>query len=585
MTGKIEIQMKSDGGATVVKDIGKLEARVDQLSKAHTQMGQKSVRAVKLVSGSMEKLEKDYRDARKELKRMEIGTDEFKKQKKEVDRLAKSLDGANSSIQRANVTTASGFGVVSRFTSELTTLAGGLGAVTAIVASVKGDLDRIAKQRENARLAQVDFGQALASKTISNLAENEREAVGPLARNVNNELGVGAGAVLETIGSLRSSGAKDIIEAAEFLLVAGKAFPRDIAQQAAIAKAGLIEARATGNRNPQQVIGGIVAAQATSQTTSVEDFAKAFSANTASAVANLKLTPEFAREEAAIFSILEPKSAEVAATAQNSFFTQLEKFVPSEEKKTEDGRVLNVTAEKRQQFIDANVRQRIQLLEAGGNVLEQFTDALPETGRNAIRRRLNQSPEDAATFKGVRDAIGNDQQSARQLVQLQKTAQQNAAFSLAQGRREAIQESFLIENKTREAFQAEAVLLNEANYENARTGTFTGAGDHFGAFVERLVSDPANLLTSEGDAAQAQRELEFRANSSTVSAEIRQNAKDQLQILKNLEEQMKLQTAANERGTAALAEIMRQNKQPEVVKVEPVNAGPVESPVPAAGLP
>ena len=81
------------------------------------------------------------------------------------------------------------------------------------------------------------------------------------------------------------------------------------------------------------------------------------------------------------------------------------------------------------------------------------------------------------------------------------------------------------------------------------------------------------------------RELEFRATSSTVSAEIRQNAQDQLKILKDLKEQMQLNTAANERGVAALAEIMRQNKQPEVVKVEPVNAGPVESPVPAAGIP
>ena len=282
---------------------------------------------------------------------------------------------------------------------------------------------------------------------------------------------------------------------------------------------------------------------------------------------------------------MEPKSAEVAATAQNEFFKQLEKFVPSEEKTTADGRVLNINAEKRQKFIDANVRQRIQLLEEGGNILEQFTDALPDTGRNAIRRRLNQSPEDAATFKTVRDAIGNDQQSAQQFGKLQATAQRNAAFALAQGRREAFQESFLLENKQREAFQAEAVLLNEANFENARTGTFTGIADHFGAFFERAVSDPLNLLTSQGDAAQAVRELEFRATSSTVSAEIRQNAQDQLQILKDLKEQMQLNTAANERGVAALAEIMRQNKQPDVVKVEPVNAGPVESPVPAANIP
>ncbi|MEP3479601.1 MAG: hypothetical protein ABJZ55_10170 [Fuerstiella sp.] len=163
--------------------------------------------------------------------------------------------------------------------------------------------------------------------------------------------------------------------------------------------------------------------------------------------------------------------------------------------------------------------------------------------------------------------------------------QRNAAFALAQGRRVAFQEAFLLQNKQPEAFQAEAIRLNELNYDNARTGTFTGIGDHVGAFVERAISDPLNLLTSQGDAAQAVRELKFRANSTTVSAEIRQNEQDQLQILKDLKEQMQLNTAANERGVAAPAEIMRQNKQPDVVKVEPVNAGPVEAPVPAAGLP
>jgi hypothetical protein len=511
--------------------------------------------AAKAAVGSFTQLEAELKDNVTQLRNMQQGTAEFAAQKRKVDELRGSLEKAKAATADGIQTQSGIGGIVDDFTSSLSATVTTLVSVGAIAASLKQDLENIKRVNENKRLSEVEFGKAISARSISNLGEDERLAVRPLALNLADELGLNAGGIVEALGTLRSSGADNIVEASEFLKEAAKAFPQDLAQATAIAQGALIEARATGNRNAQEVIGGLTQSQAVSQVTDAVSFAKAFSANTAGAVAILKLSAEKAREEASIFSVLEPKSADVAATSQQAFFRQLQNFVPEASVKLKTGGVAKTTADDRKEFMAASFEERMRLVETNANLQAQFIGGLQETGQNAIIRRIKPTQEDQASFDTIRQGIMGDADAAKALVKLQDEASTAGAFAIAEGQRKASEETANLRAEGSAKLEAELEQIFTNVQERTRSfvgGTAVSGAERFGARTEQLFTgaERGQVLLDT---------VKFRAANAT-DPEDKRYLEQQVRNLEALQRQIELQTASTERGNQLLEQIVANQK-------------------------
>ncbi len=528
-------------------NLTKLESKIEALEAAMKDTGVASVRAANAAEDSFSALEKELKQNETALKRLSIGSKEFDAQKMKVDQLRKAVAGAKSELAGSVAEQSGAADMVDQFTSAITGTVATIMSVGTIAASLRQDLENIQKKRENERLAEVDFGAALGARTIGNLAPEERAAVKPLALDVADELGLNPGAIVEAIGELRSSGAESILEATDYLKEAVKAFPQDLASARSIARAALIESAATGNRNAAQVIGGTVQAQSVSLTKNPEEFAKAFGSNIASAVSIHKQTPERAREEAAIFTLLETRGAEVAADAQRSFMTQISNFVPKEEKTLKAGGVTKLDPADVAKFIGGSFSDRQAMLESNSELRKQFFDGLQETGRSAIMRRLQPTAEDAQIIQGVQKNITTDDAAAKLLRDQQQQAGVAAAFAIAQGQRQAQKATSEIRSDSKEKLTAELELTQESIKERTGTGiggTAKGMFEEFGSYVEQFFGGETRGQVLENT-------VRFKAETTDDPF-----IKQQLERIESLKAQIAALDAMNQVGDRNLAAMM-----------------------------
>ena len=575
MATKIEVEWIAQS-QSMTQALERMNAKLDAQDKKLEKIGKTSQQAATAAAGSFAKLEKELHDAEKALKGMAAGTEAFAKQRREVERLRTEINGAKTALS-GNVAAQSGAtALVSNFTSAIGGTIATIASVGTIAASLKQDLEAISRKRENERMAEVEFGTVMATKTIANLPDVERSAIRPLAISMGEEIGSNPAAVAETLAELRSTGANDLLEAASFLKEAADAFPQDLAAAKGIARAALIEASATGNRNAKQVIGGTIAAQSVSLTSSPEEFAKAFGSNIASGVSVYGQTAEKAREEAAIFSLLETRSSEVAADAQRSMLSQIARFVPETSVKLKAGgksMLPNATVES---FLGADTTGRQAMLENDPALRKQFLDQLQEGGRNAITRRLQPTANDAQIISTAQAGIGSDQDSAATLERLQTTAQTVAAFAISEGRRNAQRTGAELRTDSVEKLTAELEQTFELVQERTRAGyggTALSTAERVGMRVEELVTGG-----SRGDVLQ--NTLQFRANAATDPRE-RELISAQLERVADLKTQIEILNTTNAEGNDLLRQMLANQRGGGGAR----QVRPQSAPLPAATIP
>lgn len=579
MTERMEVE-HIVSNQQVIKALDNLLNRMEKVEKVAKKTSETSKKGADAAAGSFNALEQELKQNEAALRNMASGTKAFADQRMKVDRLRQSVSAAKEQL-RGDVAQQSGATqLVSNFTGAIAKTAATIVGVGAIVASLRADFEKLQRGKENARLAEVDFGQALGARTISNLPEQERLAVRPLAMAIADAIGAQPGGVAESLGALRSSGAESIMEAGAFLKEAAQSFPQDLAAATEIAKGALIEARATGNRDAQQVIGRLVQSQAVSQVTSVEDYTRAFSAVNAAAVQNYKLSAERAHEEAAFFSTLEPKSAEVAATAERQFFKQVSQFQPALKQDLKSGGTTRLTKAEVAEFMAGSVESRIAMLERGGDLQRQFIDRLSDEGRAAIQRRITLGAEDKATFTAIQQRVTAAPQAATELQSLQQQAQTVAAFAIAQGQREAQKTTGELRKSEADKLAAEI----ERTYSDAleRIGE-SGFGSGVRAKLERASAFIEPLFTGKPRAQTLQEDLQILADTET-NQNTREFLKQQLDRLENLSATMDAVRQSNEHGNQILQQLLQQ-KQPVQVNVQAPAARPKEDPVPAVTIP
>lgn len=545
----------------VIKALDKMISRIEKSEKASAKSGQTSQKAAKAAEGSYEKLTAELKQNEAALKRLTFGTQEFGAQKTKVDKLRAAHAKMKGDIS-GNTVAMGGFGKMTQSVGmQMVGLASGVGVVTAAVRTLKEAVEAVEQGNETKRLSTIDFEAGLIGGKGNFTDQNDKQRLRVEALRLAGDTGLNPGGVAEVLGDLKSRGASDLDEAVSFLREASGLRPGDIGAASALAGAGLVEARGIGNRDPKQVLGGILSAQVASQTSNPLEFGKAFSANTVSLVQSGGFTEEQAREEAAIFSVLEPKSADVAATSQKAFERAVRKFDKLDGKGT--------------------IREKIQVLEKDAELRAEFIDKLPDEGRNAIVRRISPGADDAATFAQIRKDTISGPAAAALFDQQKADVLRDAPNLIANAKRETQGSINEITSSDLSKFEANvkaSTLAARKRSADDDVSSYIGDkfGKSFGGLVESATQGFTNTRISQlGNIAATDAQPEDRKFAQEQLVELRKIAeasdlKEQAALLKGILD-------ALERNNQLL---VTRDDRPLRVKVE--GNGPVEAP-PAAG--
>lgn len=583
---KIQIDLVSDA-SQAQRDVAKLEARVDQLAKASKDMGKESVKATKAVSGSIEKLEKDYRDAQKELKRLEVGSAEFEKQKKKVEGLNKELKAAKSGISGVSQEGRRLSTVSSGVKNQVVGIAAGFVGISAAISAISGEFEKI-KQNQLAAAAQTrTFEQALADIAFNVGGENLDNARVLIEENAQ-KLGTTQEGLANLLGVAISAGADDLDEALSVVTEGLKATAGDAAKATELVQSALDIASLSNSKNFGGALGQVSQTQAVVRAVNPAEFFANVGPALAAATSDRQNIDAISTERtleltSVVSQILKDRTGANTATAVRQFITRLDSFVPELQATLKDGS----QATLQQGDID-----RFQATRSVDDRIALFRE------NEALRRQFLDEQKEGIGKSAIANVIGGD---GRALQLEAKAAQQITSIDAATGSFDALLEA-VKDNTT--VLQAGRRI--DAGVESLQT---TGAAGAEGQAIEKFEKVFENLdlagIDYFQDIAAAARLNRTRIAGGNVAEEAIAILRDQLpenqiggekffgnvitpaeerlvnvtiEQMKILAEEIRQLKDVNQQG-------FQKNQPPPVVKVEPVNLGPVEAPVPAAGLP
>ncbi len=570
----------------VLDALGKMTKAIEHSTKAAQKSGQESKKAADLAAGSFAKLERELKDNEKALIHLTRGTKEYAAQKSKVDNLRRAHAEMKSEIKGSSAQM-KGFGSITDVVGEkVIGLVGGIGLVTGAVETLRAALENIERGNNAKRLATVDFEEGLVAGQGNFVDSKDRGRVRNTSLRVAEEQGLNPGGVAIALGNLKSRGAENLDEATEFLVEAAKLRPGNLAAAEALASAGLVEKRGIGTGTANEVLGGILSAQVASQASDTTEFAQAFSANTVSLVQSGGYTPEQAREEAVKFSVVEPKSLDIAATSEKAFFRAIRKFEPEA-----DGAVTKADIAEFKSA--ATQRDQVQVLERNAGLRQQFIRDLPDEGRNAIMRRIDPNAADSATFAQVEKDVVSGAEAARRLLEQQQRTRNEAAFLIQDRQSEAADKVSHINANALSKFEDSVLQSANRVRRNARDDSLGESALDYISVQPTFGVEPVTAMESIfGGISQS----DARLNQMAFIARNDPEQNDRQQAVKELHDLLTLAKAQGLDSQAQLIkglldetrqtnELLRQQQADRQQTRQANNvAPPVESPVPAAAL-
>lgn len=584
---KIQIDLVSDA-SQAQKDVAKLEARVDQLSKANKDMGRASVQATKAASGSIERLEKDYRDARKELKRLEVGSEEFKKQERIVSSLNRELKTAKSGVAGVGREGSRLNALSSGLKNQVVGISAGFVGISAAVAAISGELEKVKRNQLAAAAQTRTFEQALADIAFNVGGENLDNARQLIEENAV-KLKTTQEGLANLLGVAISAGANDLEQALSVVTEGLKATAGDAAKATELVQSALDIASLSNSENFGGALGQVSQTQAVVRAVNPAEFFSNVGPALATATADRANIDAISTERtleltSVISQILKDRTGANTATAVRQFITRLDSFVPELQKTLKDGSTAALNQNEIDRFGNTrSVDDRIQLFRESEALRRQFLDQQKEgIGKSAIGELIGE---------------GN----GRALELEAKAAAQITAIDEAAGDFEALTKAV---RKNTPILQADRAV--QSAIEDART---TGIAKFEGEVIrildkvfEEVDTAGADFITNPARAARLN-VARFRGSNLAQEAiqileeEKPENATIVPQALGNFINPQELQLILTaQQQLANLADEIRQLREvnqaglakaaaPQVQKVEQVNNGPVEAPVPAVGAP
>jgi len=453
MADKIEYEYLADNKAVLAalekaqQQNLRYEATIKKIQGASTKAGEAGAK-------SFAAMEKELRDNEAALKRMNIGTAEFERQRVKVDRLKESLRANKAALAGNTAAARAAAPAVNRFIGKIAGIAAGLLSVRAIATTLQRELEKLREVRLQSGRQERTFQESLA-EIGQNIGGEQIAPARALIEQNAPLLKTTPEGLANLMGIAISAGAKDLKEALEVSSAALELTVGDASKAQELVGTSLDLTRAAQSENFRGALGQLLQTQSQVRSTDLKEFARnigpALAAGSATRANQDALSTERTLEVAAVFSkILSDQTGAVTGTGVRQFVAKLDQFTPQLKDTLKDKSVATVSPEVLAQFrATRGFDERVELLRQNEGLARQFLDQQKEgQAKTAVaefvlgsdtalelealaKQAITSMDEAEATFDRLKDGID----AGTRDLQAVRGAQANIAAGAVTGKR------------------------------------------------------------------------------------------------------------------------------------------------------
>ena len=370
--------------------LDQMNERVEKLAQSFAASQKASERGAKAAKGSYQALEKELKDNVRELKRVEVGSKAFDKQKAKVAALQQRLAGAKAEMKQGTTAAQKLAAAARGSVAQVAGIAGGMIGVQTAITAVVSELEKAKNLQLKAHQQELTLEAALADIGLNIGGDKVSQARDMIETNAQG-LGTTQEGLANLLGVAISAGAKDLEEAMKVSAAALEVTVGDATAAQELAATALDITSLSGSDDFKGALGQVAQVQSQVRSTNAQEFFSNIGPALAAATADRSnidgITTERTLEMSSVFSqVLKDRTGANTATAVRQFVTRLDTFVPQLSQKMKDGSKTKLTKEDIDAFRGSrSMDERIEMFRGNEDLRKQFLDQQQEgIGKGAI---------------------------------------------------------------------------------------------------------------------------------------------------------------------------------------------------------
>jgi hypothetical protein len=395
--------------------IQKIDAKIERQEKMMQKLTDTSKKGADAAAGSFNKLEQELKQNEAALAGLQIGTKAFADQKKKVDELRASFNGAKQAMASSQSTLSS---LGSTAIQKLGGLAAGMAGFKIVLEAAIAELERAQQVRLKASTTMQSVEGAIAEMALNIGADNVAQARGMIEQNAP-QMGVTQEGLASMLAAGISGGAKDLDEALKLSSATLKLTAGDAQKAIPIMSGMLTMASTTGNRDFESTLGQLSqfqeAARGEDLAVSINNMATAMAAANTDGERISALGSERTLELASVMSqLLQDKDMSVTGTTMRQMFSKMDTFIPKTSATLDDGTKSKLDRDAVEAFSKlGTLDERMQAMRANPEIAKQFLSTIEENQGKSAVRQLVTGTDKAIELEAAAAAIVTSQEGAK----------------------------------------------------------------------------------------------------------------------------------------------------------------------------
>jgi hypothetical protein len=400
---------------SMLTTIQKIDAKIERQEKMMQKLSDTSKKGADAAAGSFNKLEQELKQNEAALGNLQIGTKAFAEQKKKVDELRASLNGAKQAMA-SNQSVLGSLGTTA--ITKMAGLAAGMAGFKMVLEAAIAELEKAQQVRLKASETMQSVEGAIAEMALNIGADNVGKARGMIERNAP-QMGVTQEGLASMLAAGISGGAKDLDEALKLSSATLKLTAGDAQKAIPIMSGMLTMAATTGNRDFESTLGQLSqfqeAARGEDLSVSINNMATAMAAANTRGERIQALGGERTLEMASVMSqLLQDKDMSVTGTTLRQMFSKMDAFIPKTSATLDDGTKSKLSPQDVEAFSKlGTMDDRVQAMRQNPEIAKQFLSTIEENQGKSAVRQIVKGDQKALDLEAAAAAIVTSQEGAK----------------------------------------------------------------------------------------------------------------------------------------------------------------------------
>lgn len=400
---------------SMLTTIQKIDAKIERQEKMMQKLSDTSKKGADAAAGSFNKLEQELKQNEAALGNLQIGTKAFAEQKKKVDELRASLNGAKQAMA-SNQSVLGSLGTTA--ITKMAGLAAGMAGFKMVLEAAIAELEKAQQVRLKASETMQSVEGAIAEMALNIGADNVGKARGMIEQNAP-QMGVTQEGLASMLAAGISGGAKDLDEALKLSSATLKLTAGDAQKAIPIMSGMLTMAATTGNRDFESTLGQLSqfqeAARGEDLSVSINNMATAMAAANTKGERIQALGGERTLEMASVMSqLLQDKDMSVTGTTLRQMFSKMDAFIPKTSATLDDGTKSKLSPQDVEAFSKlGTMDDRVQAMRQNPEIAKQFLSTIEENQGKSAVRQIVKGDQKALDLEAAAAAIVTSQEGAK----------------------------------------------------------------------------------------------------------------------------------------------------------------------------